>query len=100
MHPRGKFFREDRVDKTVTLDPALAGKRCCYDRDAEMGFTLGTMAGMTDMAVRLVDDVEVLRRKRSVEFPLEGGTDGHERTFEVVAPQRLRGRDAEGIVTG
>src|SRR5438046_8792019 len=63
MDAGGQLLFQGVVDEALTGDAAEPAKCRRGDRHREMGFPLGTGAGMAGMPMRLVDDVQSRRRK-------------------------------------
>src|SRR2546423_13548135 len=63
MDAGGQLLFQGLVDEALTGDAAEPAKCRRGDRHREMGFPLGTGAGMAGMPMRLVDDVQSRRRK-------------------------------------
>src|SRR5207248_11542580 len=58
MDAGGQLLFQGVVDEALTGDAAEPAKCRRVDRHREMGFPLGSGAGMAGMAMRLVDDVQ------------------------------------------
>jgi hypothetical protein len=63
MHAGGEFVRKNLINHAVALNPALAAERLCHDMDSEMGLAPRPMAGVADVPVGFVNNIEALRRK-------------------------------------
>ena len=59
-----EFAGQRLIDHAVTFDPALPAEGFRHDMDPEMGLAARPVSGVPDVLVRLVLDVEALRRKR------------------------------------
>ena len=72
MDAAGELGGQRRIDHAVTLDPALSFERFRHDMDPEMGLAAGTVAGMTFVAMRFIDNVETFRSESAGQlFPDE-----------------------------
>lgn len=58
-----KIVRQNGIDHTMALQPALAVKRFRHDINAEVSLAAWTMPTVAGMLVGLVLDVQTLRRK-------------------------------------
>src|SRR5256885_13821961 len=65
MDAGGQLLFQGLVDEALTGDAAAPAKCRRGDRHREMGFPLGTGAGMAVMPMRLVRDVQSRRTKPS-----------------------------------
>ncbi len=63
-----KLDREQLINHAVAFEPALPAERLRHNIDPEMGLAAGPVPGVTGVILRLVLDVQALRRKRGVEL--------------------------------
>lgn len=68
VHTSRKFFCQHPVDHSVPFDPGFPGKGRCSDMDAEMRFSLGPAPCVARMLAALVDDLQLARRKLSLQL--------------------------------
>jgi hypothetical protein len=91
----GELGRERCVDHAVALDPALSFERFRHDMDPEMGLATGTVAGMTFVAMRFIDDVKTFRSESDGQLFSDEILDGHGSGFKrqgVAGQSRSDGR--------
>lgn len=88
MHRAGQFLGEDGVDAAMPLDARhrLEGSRDDGDPEVRLAFRPG--AGMTGMTVRLINNLQRLRRERGGELGADRLGNGHGGTD--VRPGRRR----------
>lgn len=70
MDGAGHFLGEETIDAALALEPALADEVGRDDLDAKVSLATRPGAGMTAMAVQIIDDGEPHRMERG-----EPGTD-------------------------
>ena len=68
VHPVRHLLGEEGIDGALPLDPSLAGKSVGDDLDPKMGLTALARAGMSGVAVGLIDDSEAAGRESGLEF--------------------------------
>ena len=63
-----EFRRQQLINHAVTFDPALPAESFRHDMNPEMGLAARPVSGVSHVILRLVLDVQALRRKRGVEL--------------------------------
>lgn len=73
-----QLLRQNRIDLSLALDAALAGKACGHDFQAEMGFLTTVRARMVaSVKMRIVINSQTLRLQRGLNFVAYAVRDGH-----------------------
>ena len=80
MNAAGELGRKNLIDHAMTFDPAFAAERLRHDMNPEMTLAARPVSRVAFMAVRLVFDVEALRRQGGGELFSDPGFDLHENT--------------------
>jgi hypothetical protein len=78
VHAAREFLRQGGIDQAVTLDSALPSKGGSDDLNAEMRLAAGQRAGMADMEMRFVTNVEALGCKSLSQLVLDARFDRHD----------------------
>lgn len=63
MQPGIKFRLKRIIDETVPCYSSQPFERCAHHRDRVMRFSSWTRPGMTGVAVRIIDDIDLRRSK-------------------------------------
>jgi hypothetical protein len=77
----GQLLREDGVNEALTLKAGLAAERGSDNLDGKVGFAIGVMPCMSDVAMRLINDDETLWRERRRQLFPQCLSNGHRRSF-------------------
>lgn len=73
-----QLLSQNRIDQSLTLDAALAGKARGHDFQAEMGFLAALRARMVaGVKMRIVINSQTLRLQRGFNFVAYAVRDGH-----------------------
>ena len=68
MNAAGQIIGQSLIDHAVDGDAGFAAESCSGDFYAVMGFAAVARAGVAGVKVRLIDDLQVVRRKSHLEF--------------------------------
>jgi hypothetical protein len=78
VHAAGKFVGQSGVDHAMAFQAGLAGERLSYDIKAEVRLPLRPVAGMTDVEMRFVHDIEPFRTERRRKLSFDIRPDRHD----------------------
>jgi len=83
MDPLAQQVGERGVDQPLAIDARASGELRGDDFDGEVSLAFRPGAGMTGMAVRVIDDLEAFRRKGVGQHTADGVSDCHGATLRA-----------------